>query len=61
MGKGMTIAGMVIAVLLLVLFALDLIIKIPFSQAGGMLTDIIFILCAVGLGIISWTTFREQD
>lgn len=61
MGKGMTIGGMVVSVLILILFALDLIIKIPFSQAGGMVTDLIFIFCAIGLGLISWTTFREQD
>ncbi|MBN01133.1 MAG: hypothetical protein CMJ77_18620 [Planctomycetaceae bacterium] len=60
MGKGMTIAGMAIAVLLLVLFLLDLITGFPFKKAS-VTADIIFIVSAVGLGVLSWSTMKELD
>ena len=31
-----------------------------FGKASKTL-DVIFVLCAIALGYISWTTFREQD
>ena len=34
MGKGMTMAGMVVAVLIFALFALDLIVGFPFKRAS---------------------------
>ena len=58
MAKALTIASIVIAVLILILFALDLVIKVPFSRAS-MPMDISFIICAVGLGYISWLTYRD--
>ena len=58
MAKGMTVTGMVVAVLLLLLFALDLTVKFPFKQASWAM-DIAFIFAALGLGLISWTTWRE--
>lgn len=58
MAKGLTIISMVIAVLVLLLFALDLAIKIPFSRAS-MPMDIVFVICAIGLGYISWSTYKE--
>lgn len=58
MDKGLTIISMVIAILVLVLFALDLAIQIPFRRAN-MLMDIIFVICALGLGYISWSTYKE--
>jgi hypothetical protein len=51
---------MVIAILILVLFLLDLAVKFPFQRINWMM-DVTFVLCAVGLGYISWTTLREQD
>jgi len=51
---------MVIAIVVALLFLLDLIIKIPFQRAN-VLMDVVFVLCAATLGFISWTTFREQD
>lgn len=58
MAKGLTIISMVIAVLVLVLFALDLAIKIPFDRVNmGM--DIAFVISALGLGYISWSTYKE--
>lgn len=58
MSKGLTIFAMVVAVLIIVLFSLDLAIKFPFRRANWML-DTAFIISAVGLGFISWTTFKE--
>jgi hypothetical protein len=60
MGKGMTIGGMVIAVLILILFALDLILGIPFKKAS-LAMDIAFVLCALGLAFLSWSTLRDFD
>jgi hypothetical protein len=51
---------MVIAIVVLLLFLLDLIVKFPFQRAHPLM-DIVFALCAAVLGFISWTTFREQD
>ena len=61
MGKGMTIMGMVVAVLIFILFLMDLILKVPFGQAGGLLWDILFVVSAAGLGFLSFSTFRELD
>ena len=58
MAKGLTIASMATALLILALFLSDLIIKIPFRRASwGM--DVAFVLCALALGYIAWSTFRE--
>ncbi|MCA9189338.1 MAG: hypothetical protein R3E01_34700 [Pirellulaceae bacterium] len=58
MAKGLTITAMIIAVLILVLFAMDLIISFPFQKAKPMM-DIAFVVCALGLGYISWLTLKE--
>lgn len=58
MPKGLTIFAMVIAVLVIVLFSLDLAIQIPFRRANWLL-DTAFVVSAIGLGFISWTTFKE--
>lgn len=60
MGKGMTIGGMVIAVLIFILFALDLAVGIPFEQASKAM-DIAFIICALGLALLSWSTLKDFD
>ncbi len=60
MPKALCIFGMTVAGLLLLLFGLDLAIGAPFNGANKMLTDIPMIIAAVGLGFISFTTFREQ-
>ncbi len=59
MSKALTIVGMVAAVLLLLIFALDLAVGTPFNGVSPMM-DIIFIICALILGFLSFTTFREQ-
>ncbi len=46
------------AVLLLLLFGLDLAIGIPFQKANWLM-DLIFVLCSLGLAYISWTTYKE--
>ncbi|MCA9215645.1 MAG: hypothetical protein KDB27_21415 [Planctomycetales bacterium] len=61
MNKGMTIMGMVVALLIFILFLADIAVKIPFGRAGGMLWDILFLISALGLGFLSFTTFRELE
>lgn len=60
MPKVLCLTGMVIAILILVLFLLDLAVKFPFQRISSMM-DVTFVLCAIGLGFISWSTLREQD
>jgi hypothetical protein len=46
----------------LLLFGADLVLPksiAPFSKAA-MIMDILFVLCAAGLGWLSWSTFKEQ-
>lgn len=59
MPKVFCIVGMVVAGLLAFLFALDAALGFPFGRAS-LLMDIAFLLCAAGLGFLSWSTFREQ-
>jgi hypothetical protein len=59
MAKGLTILGMVIAVLIFCLFGLDLAIGVPFMKANIMM-DIGAVVCAGILGYLSWATFKEQ-
>ncbi len=60
MPKVLCMTGMVIAILILVLFLLDLAVKFPF-QRTDMWMDIVFVTCAAGLAYLSWSTLREQD
>ena len=60
MAKGFTIAAMAIAVLMLVLFGLDLATGIPFGT-HSLLIDIVFVICGLGLGLLGVTTWRELD
>ena len=58
MARGLTIAAMAAAVLILLLFLLDLIIAIPFRRAvPGM--DIAFVIASIGLAYVSWNAFRD--
>ena len=59
MPKALSIGGMVIAVLIFLLFALDLALAFPFQRAHWIM-DVVFVLCAAGLGYLSWATFKEQ-
>ncbi len=64
--KGLCIAALTIAVIVLALFLADLILGMagmhqlaPFKYAN-MIIDIVFIVCAMVLGAMSWFTMREQ-
>ena len=59
MGKALTILGMIIALLIFCLFAADLAIGTPFEKASVAL-DIGFIICALILGYLSWSAYKEQ-
>ncbi len=66
MQKGLCIAAFSIAVIVLALFLADLILGMagmyqlaPFKYAN-MLMDIVFIVCALILGAMSWFTMKEQ-
>jgi len=59
MPKALCIVGIVVAVLLLLVFGLDLAISFPFGR-GSLVIDIAFLSCAAGLGWLGWTTLKEQ-
>lgn len=59
MPKALCITGMVVAILVLILFLVDLAIGVPFKRASTTL-DIAFIVCAMILAYMSWSTLREQ-
>jgi len=59
MPKALCIFGAVVAVLLFLVFALDLAAKFPFGRVN-LLMDIGFIACSAMLGYLSWMTLREQ-
>ena len=59
MAKAMSIAGMVIAGLLVLVFGLDVALKIPFSGAQPMM-DIGFVVSGAILGYLSWNAFSES-
>jgi hypothetical protein len=49
---------MVVALLIFLIFALDLAIGMPFKQASSVM-DIGFIVCALALGYLSWSAWRD--
>lgn len=59
MAKAMSIAGMIVAGLLALVFIADLAVGIPFSRVGTV-TDIGFLLSAVILAYLSWNSFRDS-
>ena len=58
MPRALSISGIVVAILLVLVFGLDLAIRFPFSQASKMM-DIGFLVAALILGYLSWSTLRE--
>jgi hypothetical protein len=63
MPKALCISGMVIAALIFIIFLTDLVLPsswAPFMKAS-ILMDIVFILCAIGLGYLSWATWKDLD
>lgn len=59
MPKILSIFGMAIAVLLLVIFGMDLATGFPFDGQSSMM-DVGFLICAAALAYLSWNSFREQ-
>jgi len=60
MPKGLSIFGLAIAILLLILFGLDLALGIPFGRGSVLPMDIGIVVSALILVYLSWSTFREQ-
>jgi len=58
MPKALTISGMAVAGIVLLVFLLDLAIKFPFGRPSLMM-DIGFLLSALILAYMSWSTYRE--
>jgi len=64
MPKALTIMGLAVSVLMLLLFVLDLIgyflfpAMAPFRGAS-LVMDVTFAICAVVLGYLSWSTYKD--
>ena len=67
MARGLTIAAIAIALLILVLFGADLALNIfgTKDQDGRttmmMVIDICFLVCGLGLGLLGISVWRELD
>ena len=59
MPKVLTIFGMVVAGLIVLVFGFDLALEFPFHSAS-LIMDICFVIGALILGYLSFSTFREQ-
>ncbi|MDD4270754.1 MAG: hypothetical protein PHO07_17155 [Pirellulales bacterium] len=59
MPKALCILGIAISALVLIVFGLDLVLKMPFNGVHKVM-DIGFVICSGILGYLSWTTLREQ-
>ena len=59
MPKALCIVGTIVAVLLLLVFGIDLALGFPFGGASWLM-DVGFIVCSAVLGYLSWATLREQ-
>ena len=62
MPKAMTIAGMVVAGLIGLAFAADLVLSVPFgglSRPMGLMMNLGFLVSAGLLGYLSWNALRE--
>ena len=58
MSKVLCYSGIATAVMLMILFSLDLALGVPFKKAD-VLMDIVFLISATGLGFVSWLTLKE--
>jgi hypothetical protein len=59
MPKALCLVGTVVAVLLFLVFGLDLAISFPFHRDSTTM-DIGILVCSAILGYASWTALREQ-
>jgi hypothetical protein len=60
MPKALCIAGMVVAVLVAILFILDLALPSLMFRRASILMDVTMIVCSIVLGVVSWLTLKEQ-
>ena len=66
MPKALCITALAISILVLILFAADLILGLAHAKSiaplrgESFLLDLVFALCAGVLGFLSWVTFRKQ-
>jgi hypothetical protein len=58
MSKVLTIAGLIVSILMIVLFALDMFAGFPFAGMSTMM-DVAFMICGAVLAYLSWSTMRE--
>lgn len=65
MPKALCLTGLVIAILVFLIFLCDMLFGMigmvsfaPFKM-NNILMDIIFLLCSIGLGFVSWTSYKE--
>ncbi len=63
MPKVLCMTGIVISILVFALFLLDLVVPESFAplKKASWLMDVVFVLCSLALGYLSWSTLREQD
>ena len=59
MAKALCIVGSIVAILVLLVFGLDLAVGFPFHRLSWTM-DIGCAFCSIALGYVSWTTLREQ-
>lgn len=59
MPKALAISGIVVAVLLLLISAMDLAVGIPLGGVSKAM-DITFLIAAAIMAYLGWMTFREQ-
>jgi hypothetical protein len=59
MPKALCMSGLVVAGLVMILFAVDLAAAIPFRRASVTM-DVSLLICSALLALISWMTLREQ-
>ena len=60
MPKALCYVGMAVAVVVLILFGLDLVIGWPF-YGYNIMVDAAFVLSAGLLGFLAWSTLRELE
>ena len=58
MSKALAISGLVVSLLILLIFGVDLAIGFPFGRSV-MAMDIGFVISALLLAYMSWSTYRE--
>jgi len=59
MPKALCMTGIAVAILIILLFAVDLAVALPFKRAS-IIMDVSLLVSAALLGLISWMTLREQ-